>query len=48
MAAAKIYEGQIDYRCDPVAVAFIFGLKSLEKINQALSKELFKRLTEHF
>jgi hypothetical protein len=42
------YEGHTDFRTDPIAVAFIFGLRSLEDIDHALGGSLFKALNEHF
>jgi hypothetical protein len=42
------YEGHTDYRADPVALAFIFGLKSLEDIEAAFSGRLPEVLTMHF
>jgi len=42
------YEGHTEYRTDPLAIAFIFGLKSLEEIENAFKGNLYKTLTEHF
>jgi len=42
------YEGHTDYRADPVAISFIFGLKSLQEIEVAFEGILNKVLTEHF
>lgn len=42
------YEGHTDYRTDPLAISFIFGLKSLEEIENAFEGNLNKELTEHF
>lgn len=42
------YEGHTDYRCDPVAIAFIFGLKNLEGIEKAFKENLYNVLTTHF
>ena len=42
------YEGHTDYRCDPIAIAFIFGLKNLEEIEKAFEAKLNKILTTHF
>ena len=42
------YEGHTDYRADPLAVAWIFGLKSLEQIEAAFSGRLNEVLTQHF
>ena len=42
------YEGHTGYRVDPLAEAFIFGLKSLEEIEDSFSGEIYKTLTEHF
>jgi len=42
------YEGQASYRVDPVAIAFIFGLKSIEEIEEAFAGSLHQTLTRHF
>jgi hypothetical protein len=42
------YEGHTDFRADPIAVAFVFGLKCLEDIDFAMGGNLFKALNEHF
>jgi len=42
------YEGHTDYRADPVAIAWIFGLRSLEQIEAAFGGRLDKVLTQHF
>lgn len=42
------YEGHVDYRCDPIAISFIFGLKSLEEINAACNGDIYNTLKKHF
>ena len=42
------YEGHTDYRADPIAVAFVFGLKSLRDMDKALGGNLFEALHERF
>lgn len=42
------YEGHTDYRADPIAIAFIFGLKSLAEIEAAFPGKLYVALTSHF
>jgi hypothetical protein len=42
------YEGHTSWRVDPVAIAFIFGLKSLTEIEAAFPGELHEVLTSHF
>jgi len=42
------YEGHTDYRVDPIAISFVFGLKSLKEIEDAFKGKLDKVLTEHF
>jgi hypothetical protein len=42
------YEGHTSYRSDPVAIAFIFGLRSLEEIDEACQGDLYGTLTDHF
>jgi len=41
------YEGHTSYRADPTAIAFIFGLKSLQEIEEAFPERLDEALTEH-
>jgi len=41
------YEGHTEYRADPIAIAFIFGLKSLKKIDDIFKGNLYSILTEH-
>jgi hypothetical protein len=42
------YEGHTDYRVDPITIAFIFGLKSLEELEAAFAGRLYDVLTSHF
>lgn len=42
------YEGHTAYRIDPIAIAFIFGLRSLEEIEAAFPGRLYEILTTHF
>ena len=42
------YEGHTDYRADPVAIAWIFGLRSLEQIEAAFGGRLDDVLSQHF
>ncbi len=42
------YEGHTGYRVDPVAVAFIFGLRSLKEIEGAFPQGLYEVLTATF
>jgi hypothetical protein len=42
------YEGHTDYRADPIAIACIFGLRSVEEIESAFSGSLYSVLTNHF
>jgi hypothetical protein len=42
------YEGHTSYRADPIAIAFIFGLKSIEEIEKACEGRLYKTLMTHF
>lgn len=41
------YEGHTGFRADPVSLAYIFGLKSLQEIDQDFNGELYKVLTSH-
>jgi HEAT repeat protein len=42
------YEGHTGWRADPIAIAFIFGMKDLEQIDAAFDGKLYDALTEHF
>jgi hypothetical protein len=42
------YEGHTDYRADPIAIACIFGLKSVEEIENAFQGSLYRTLINHF
>ena len=42
------YEGHTDYRADPIAIAFIFGIKTLEQIEDAFKGRLYETLTCRF
>ena len=42
------YEGHTSWRVDPIAIAFIFGLRSLDEIEAAFPGTLYEALTCHF
>jgi len=42
------YEGHIEYRADPIAIAWIFGIRNLEQIEAAFPGRLDEVLTQHF
>ncbi|MDX2445306.1 MAG: hypothetical protein QNK30_16035 [Bacteroidales bacterium] len=42
------YEGHTNWRTDPIAISFIFGLKSLEELDGIFKGKLYEMLTEHF
>jgi hypothetical protein len=42
------YEGHTDYRADPIAIALVFGLRSLEEIEAAFPGKLYEAMTAHF
>jgi len=42
------YEGHTEYRVDPIAVALIFGLKSIEDVHMACEGDLYHYFTTHF
>ena len=42
------YEGHTEYRSDPIAIAYIFGLKSIEEIENVFQGNLYNTLTNHF
>jgi hypothetical protein len=41
------YEGHTGYRADPIAMTYIFRLRSLEEIEAAFPGKLYEALTEH-
>jgi hypothetical protein len=42
------YEGHTEYRIDPIAVALVFGLRSIEEVHQASGGDLYRYFTTHF
>ncbi len=42
------YEGHTAYRADPIAIARVFGLKSLEEIENAFPGKLHRTLVNHY
>ena len=42
------YEGHTFWRADPIAITFIFGLRSIEEIERSLNGRLFDYLVNHF
>ena len=42
------YEGHTDYRADPIAITFIFGIRNLEQIEASFEGRLYEALTRHF
>lgn len=42
------YEGHTDYRADPIAIAFIFGLRNPDEIDSTFNHDLHSKLTDHF
>jgi len=42
------YEGHTGYRVDPIAIAFLFGLRTLEQIEALFDGTLYEVLTRHF
>ncbi len=42
------YEGHTAWRADPIAIAFLFGLRPLEEIEAAFPGQLHAALTRHF
>jgi hypothetical protein len=43
-----VYEGHTAWRVDPIAIAFIFGLRTLDEIEAAFPGRLDEALTAHF
>ena len=42
------YEGHTAWRADPLAIAFIFGLRSIEELEKAFPGRLYEVMTKHF
>jgi len=42
------YEGHTGYRTDPIAVAFLFGLKTIQDLKNTFEDELFITISTHF
>ena len=42
------YEGHTSYRADPIAIAVVFGLKSIKDIDSSFNSDLYNVLNEHF
>ena len=42
------YEGHTSYRADPIAIAVVFGLKSINEIDSCFDNDLFSVLNQHF
>lgn len=42
------YEGHNEYRPDPISVALIFGLTTIEKVHRLCGKNLYHYFTTHF
>lgn len=42
------YQGHTEWRADPIAIAFIRGMKDLEEIDTAFDGRLYDASTEHF
>jgi len=42
------YEGHTAWRTDPIAIAFLFGLRPLKEIEAAFPGQMYRVLTQHF
>ncbi len=42
------YEGHTDYRADPISIASVFGLRSIEDLDGTFENDLYRALTDHF
>ena len=42
------YEGHTDFRADPIAIAFLFGLRNVEDIEKMFAGDLYNILNQHF
>ena len=42
------YEGHTGWRVDPIAIAFIFGIRTLEELDEGFRGRLDRALAQHF
>ena len=42
------YEGHTNYRTDPIAISFVFGLRSLVELEKTFKGKLYTTLMNHF
>lgn len=42
------YEGHTSYRADPIAIAVVFGLRSIKDIDVSFNNDLYNILNQHF
>ena len=42
------YESHTDHRSDPIAIAYLFGLRDIHEIESVFQGELYEALTDHF
>jgi hypothetical protein len=42
------YEGHTEWRTDPLAIASVFGLKSIEEMEKAFPGKIYQTMTTHF
>ncbi len=41
------YEGHTEYRADPIKLAFLFGMKSIDELYEVFGDQLYKRIKAH-
>lgn len=41
------YEGHVEYRADPIVLAYMFGLKTLKELNNAFNGNLYETIINH-
>ncbi len=42
------YEGHTAWRADPIAISFVFGIKSIFEIDRLLDENLYSSLIRHY
>ena len=42
------FEGHTFWRADPIAISFIFGIKTLAEIEKVFEGKLYRIMTDHF
>ena len=41
------YEGHVEYRADPIVLAYMFGLKTLKELHKDFNGNLYEAIINH-